>query len=251
MPVTEQGPDTRLRSLAEGFAEELTETVRGVLPGAPRFHAFLSKTRFWVTPVDDARKQRPVVLTINGDPRLDLEVSFYCHWNTNRAFLAVDQSHVKLYYHGRGAQRVPLLRYEYERGWTDPPGAHVHVHAHRDELAYLLRLAERGQPQERMAKDRLPQLSEIHFPVGGHRFRPCFEDVLLMIIREFAVDKEPEWRDVIDRAIQRWRTKQLCAAVQDVPEVAADKLRKLGWTVEPPPGIVPRPRTGIPKLFLP
>ncbi|MEV8391205.1 MULTISPECIES: hypothetical protein [unclassified Streptomyces] len=211
----------------------------------------MTQRRFWVTPANEDQEQQLLLLSIDGRPRLKLDVSFYCHWDTERAFMAIDQSCVKVYYHGRRSP-IPLMRYEYERRWTGyPPGAHLHVHAHRDEIAYLLRLAESGNPAQRLTQDRLPQLSEMHLTVGGHRFRPCFEDVLSMLIREFAVDTVPGWEKVIDRGVQRWRKTQLRTTVRDLPEVAAEKLRELGWSVEPPAGTVPPPRPSTPRLFCP
>lgn len=246
-----EGSDARLRAFAEDFADELTETLRGVLSGAPQFRAFLTNSRFWVVPADEERQQKLIPLSINGRPRLALDVSLHCYWDTEQAFLAVDQSQIKLHYHGRSLG-VPLLRYEYDRRWTaHPPGAHLHVHAHRDEIAYLLRLAEGGKPAERLKKDKLPQLAEMHLTVGGHRFRPCFEDVLGMIIREFDVDVAEGWEAIIERGVQRWRETQLRAAVRDLPEEAAGVLSALGWSVAPPAGSVPSPRSGSPRLFCP
>jgi hypothetical protein len=43
-------------------------------------------------------------------------------------------------------------------------------------------------------------MSDLHFPVGGSRFRPSLEDVLDMLVRELGVDHEPGWRDALARA---------------------------------------------------
>lgn len=144
----------------------------------------------------------------------------------------------------------PLIRFEYVRRSKEPPGAHIQVHAHRDEMAYLLRLADAGRPQAGMKRDRIPRLSEMHLPVGGHRLRPSLEDVLLFLVREFAIDTQPGWRKVIEQQQREYRLLQMRTAVRDAPEDAAEVLRELGYEVTPPP-------TGIPeqakdsKLFWP
>ncbi|MEW2704236.1 hypothetical protein AB0948_04360 [Streptomyces koyangensis] len=94
------------------------------------------------------------------------------------------------------------------------------------------------------------------FPVGGHRFRPNLEDVLLLLEREFAIDVEPGWRKIVDAETQKWRLLQLRAAVRDAPDVAAAVLRDhLGYTVIPPESEgLPAPRPAAEKdsrLFWP
>jgi hypothetical protein len=243
--------DSVLRQYAEEFADELTETVRGVFPDAPQFRAFLSATRFWVAPADEDCVQQLLILNINQQPRLQLDVSFECHWDRDGSFMAIDRSHVKIFYYGKRSL-TPLLRYEYVRKMTThPPGAHLQVHAHRDEIAYLLRLADSGRPAKRLKQDKLPQLSEIHLTVGGHRFRPCFEDILGMLIDEFSVDTVDGWEKIIQQGIERWRTKQLLTAIRDLPDVAAQKLTAMGWSVKPPADRIPPQRTSVPRLFAP
>ncbi|MGW2844272.1 hypothetical protein [Streptomyces sp. NPDC001274] len=145
----------------------------------------------------------------------------------------------------------PLLRYEYLRSSKEPPGAHLQVHAHRDEMAYLLRLAERGRPKQGMRKNKLPRLSEMHLPVGGHRMRPSLEDVLLFLQREFAFDTVDGWKTVIEDHLMNWRVMQLKAAVRDAPDTAARVLRALGYSVIEPGVPVARQALEAVKLYWP
>ena len=41
---------------------------------------------------------------------------------------------------------------------------------------------------------QVPNISQLHFLVGGDRFRTALEVVLEMLIREFGVDHEPDWQ---------------------------------------------------------
>lgn len=125
----------------------------------------------------------------------------------------------------------------------------MQVHAHRDEVGYLLRLAEKGRPKQKF--NRLPRSAELHLPVGGHRMRPALEDVLLFLKREFAIDTVDGWKAVIDEHLRSWRLTQLKTAVRDAPDSAAQVLRGLGYTVVEP--LVPGARQASDevKLFWP
>jgi hypothetical protein len=55
----------------------------------------------------------PVDLSINGQPRLQLLIKFYCTWGSKNTYLAVEKS----FFHVRLDERdTPLFRYEYVRG---------------------------------------------------------------------------------------------------------------------------------------
>lgn len=227
-----------LDDLATEFANKLTALTRGVLgEDSPRFHAVNLGNKVRVSPIRDGEVIGRIPISINQEQVLSLLVRHYCCWDGSSTFLATDQADVHLFY---GDLSDPLIRFEYKRSSCEPPGAHIQVHAHRDEMAYLLRLSEAGRPKEGFRKRKLPKLSEMHVPVGGHRMRPSLEDVLLFLKREFAIDTVDGWRSVIDQHLREWRSVQLKAAVRDEPEHAAEVLRNLGYTVEPP--MSPRPR---------
>ena len=79
-------------------------------------------------------------------------------------------------------------------------------------------------------------MQDLHFPVGGHRFRPALEDVLEMLIDEFGVDKSGDTLERLQAARVRWRRTQTRAAARDAPGAAAESLRAMGYVVEPPSG---------------
>lgn len=222
--------EATLDDKATQFADKLTALTRGVLgEDSPQFSAQNVGNRIRVAPLASDRRIVRIPVRINEERCLNLFVQHLCCWDGAAKYLAVDRTEVKVFYEGSSD---PLLRYEYERYWDDPPGAHLHVHAHRDEMAYLLRLADKkGRPRNGMRARKLPRLAEMHFSVGGHRMRPALEDVLLLLEREFAIDVVKGWREVLDVHLREWRVLQLKAAVRDAHEAAAETLREIGYVV--------------------
>ncbi|MER6534343.1 hypothetical protein ABT215_11130 [Streptomyces sp900105755] len=220
---------SKLDELATTFADDLTALTRGVLgEDTPRFAALNMGNRVRVSPISADEKVQRIAVSVNGESVLSLMVRYYCCWDGSSTFLATDQADIHVHYAGISD---PLIRFEYVRRSKEPPGAHIQVHAHRDEMAYLLRLADAGRPRQGFRRRRLPRLSEMHLPVGGHRLRPALEDVLLFLKREFAIDTEQGWRTVLDEHLVNWRKIQLMSAVRDAPEAAAEVLRTMGYEV--------------------
>lgn len=79
-------------------------------------------------------------------------------------------------------------------------------------------------------------MSRIHFPTGGHRFRPTLEDVLQIIEEEFGASPGPTWREVLHSNRVQWRRHQTGAAVRDCPSEAVRVLQELGYTSQVPDG---------------
>lgn len=74
-------------------------------------------------------------------------------------------------------------------------------------------------------------LSKVHLPVGGERFRPALEDLIEMLIRDCGIDGAPGWEGAVEKGRMRWRIRQLRASVRDQQAEAVDVLRTLGWKV--------------------
>ena len=74
------------------------------------------------------------------------------------------------------------------------------------------------------------RVSDLHFPVGGSRFRPCLEDVLDMVVRELGVDHQSDWRNALAVGRERWRRMQAAAVVRDASE-AIRVLEQLGYDI--------------------
>lgn len=153
-------------------------------------------------------------------------------------YLAVKKASFRVDPADKGA---PLFRYEFVDGMQPTiPSAHLHVHAHRDEFLFALFRAGHGKPATRAkavdgsAKRAQPQFSDVHFPVGGARMRPCIEDVLQMLHTEFAIDVAAGFQAVLDEGRAQWRRRQLGAAVRDAPEEAVRVLNEMGYEISPP-----------------
>ncbi|MEU6497558.1 hypothetical protein ABZ890_45635 [Streptomyces sp. NPDC046984] len=240
---------SKLDELATTFADDLTALTRGVLgEDALRFAALNVGNRVRVSPMSTDERVQRVPVSVNGEAILSLMIRYYCCWDGSSTFLATDQADIHVHYAGISD---PLIRFEYVRSSKEPPGAHIQVHAHRDEMAYLLRLADAGRPKQGFRRRKLPRLSEMHLPVGGHRMRPALEDVLLFLKREFAIDTAPTWRSTLDEHLRNWRKIQMMSAVRDAPEAAAEVLRAMGYKVDPPMVVSPRTPDENVKLYWP
>jgi hypothetical protein len=226
-------PDGRpLQDVAEEFATELADTVSRFLGQECRFTcSAIDGGRFNVAEENDG-----IPLTIDGQPVLVLSVDIYCYWDSRETYLAVEASSFKVFA-GR-QQGEPLFRYDFLR---DPanrniPCAHLQIGAHRDEFTHALGYggytSRRAKTRAAKPPGRAPKISEVHFPLGGPRFRPCLEDILAMTREEFGIDTATDWASVIDKGRRSWRLKQVAAAVHDCPEEAARVLQDLGYAVE-------------------
>jgi hypothetical protein len=233
-------PHDQLLQQACDFAARLTRTVQSafgseVAPFTARAAEGSTRSRMTVV-------QQPstgISLSIDGVPRLLLRVEFWCVWDHAETYLAVDEAKIKIL---SIDDKEPLFRYEYLRAPTaGQPCAHMQVHAHRDAVTFLMTLSGDGSPRGRRRRAAVhrqgsqPRMAELHFPLGGHRFRPCLEDILEMLLDEFGVDAPAGAKEALCRGRERWRTDQLAAAVRDSPSTAARVLTDLGYTVAPPP----------------
>jgi hypothetical protein len=229
---------------AQRFATEISETIRGLVPDCAPFTALAVQSRVSV-------EQSPatgIPLRVNGRPLPTLKVSFRCEPDTSGAFLAVEKSSFEVY-EGAKAAGEPLFRYDYVRKpQSQIPAAHLQVHAHRDAITYVMSQAGTATPRgkRRANATEVPRLAELHFPLGGHRFRPCLEDLLEMLVSEFGVDSTKASRESLRQGRERWRRQQTRSVVRDAPDEAVAILTELCYQVtapaEPPIGSTARLR---------
>jgi len=236
-----------LEAKARAFATDLTATLRNAFgPNVRPLHARALRSD-GEPPV--SVRQTPdtgIPLTVGGVPVLTLTITYLCTWDTEARFLAINASTLKVYA-GARASGEPLFRYEYVRDvHSDQAGAHLQVHGHRDALTYVMTrcgsVTQSGKNlREQIAEGKAPTMAQLHFPLGGSRFRPCLEDVLDMLVRQFGIDAREGWREALALGRDRWRRKQTAAAVRDAPSEAVAVLRRLGYDVRLPPGATPPP----------
>ncbi|GAB2530041.1 hypothetical protein [Paramicrobacterium agarici] len=237
--VTNSAKDLQsLEDRANHFALETMETLAEIIPSGNLGFEVLAAVSSG-NPQVVVRQAEPegLVLTVEDQELLRLIVDYKCSWNSASEYLAVVKSTFEVRFRG---VTEPLYRYDYLReSGTAIPAAHINVHANRDEIVMaMVGAGNKGRGKSRIKQldlsgGRIPRLSQIHFPVGGHRFRPCLEDVLEMVILEFGIDvKDGTYRTAIADGRERFRRVQLQAAVGDDPELAAEKLRELGFSVD-------------------
>ncbi|MGH9280666.1 MAG: hypothetical protein ACRD12_21560 [Acidimicrobiales bacterium] len=107
----------------------------------------------------------------------------------------------------------PFCRYDYEREKADGyPEAHLHVYGDTDAIDRCSR-----SPTSK-------RLGDLHFPVGGRRFRPALEDLIAFLVREGMAMGKPGWEVVVESHRQRFHRIQLKAAVRRDPDTARSML---------------------------
>lgn len=236
--------ESSLRERVEEFRSELQDALSTVAP--------LEECEFAVEARRDDHGPSLVIrqddalgipLRVANEILFRLQVSFKCAWSASEEvqhrYLTVVSSSYKVFV--PQAPGAPLFTFDYLRkSDTGVPVAHLNVHGHRDEVVFAMLNAGRSGRGRRRAKEiekfgRVPRLADLHFPLGGHRFRPALEDVLEMLIVEFGIDPvERDWRTSLERGRQRYRVTQLRAAAADDLEAVADLLEERGYTIVRP-----------------
>lgn len=218
------------------FAAQTTATIRTVCASAPDYVAQVSTRKgVWKATVATP-EDVPVPLTIEDRRRLRLTVSYECRASPRHSFMLVERSNFILL-PAEGSE--PLVQLEYIRHpHSDVPCCHLQVHAHRDDWTFAMTRNGVGSRRRKVAKrastERVPQLSDVHLPVGGPRLRPTLEDFLEMLIHDLGVDHTPDALAILAQQRRGWRTDQSRAIIASLPDVAAEVLRDQGYTVKPP-----------------
>lgn len=222
-----------LEEESDAFARRISDAVSAFIGDTVPFKATSSGSRFVVSDDTDG-----IVIPVGEVGTLALEVNYRCELDGAGRYLKVLSSKVAVYA-GSRPRGDPLFRYEYvyDQGEGLPAG-HLHVHAHRDQFTRVMTLAGvSGAARRQAAPDaelEAARMSRIHFPTGGHRFRPTLEDVLQMIEEEFGAKPGPTWPQVLRANRVQWRRQQTGAAVRDCPSEAVRVLEELGYGVRPP-----------------
>lgn len=166
-----------------------------------------------------------IPLLSQGMTVIGVAFEYRCTWDSTNQFLAVQRSSIGVYPFANPAAN-PLFRVEYVRNPDSyRPSSHFHLHAHRDEFTHLMSFATKlDVAKTKKVEDYFrkgTQLSHFHFPTGGHRFRPCFEDILEVLRVEFKLDVDTnEWTPHLKSARLKWRQVQTSAVVRDDPQTA-------------------------------
>jgi hypothetical protein len=158
-------------------------------------------------------------------PRTELwmDVSFQLRLDAEREHLMVQQSFFGVF--GSQDAKHGLFHYDYERDKADGyPDAHLQVYGESTLLPAL------NDPR----KDPGRSLAQLHFPVGGKRFRPCLEDIIEFLIVERLVEARDGYEKVLEAGREGFRRNQLLAAMRRDPGAVEAFVDRYGL-----PGSVP------------
>jgi hypothetical protein len=188
--------------------------------------------RYAVRPAGESHEQK-IPLYVGQQHVADLLLAIYLTLDRSGEHLKTARSDFRVF---STLDRTPLLRMEYRGDMRVDPVCHWQVHAERGAFTHLLSMANTIDAR----RVRRPHdLSTVHLPVGGERFRPCLEDLIELLIRDCGVDHQPDWESAVQGGRENWRVRQFRSAVRDLQEEAADVLSLEGWTVAPPAGSPP------------
>jgi len=156
----------------------------------------------------DSLEIRPFRLRVGrGRPHGWLEVSYRLCLDDEGKYLTVVSSYVGIF--ASDQAKSLLCHVDYERNKTHGyPEAHLQVEGESAALS-AWRLVDGSQ-------DRA--LRDLHFPVGGRRYRPALEDVIEFLIVEKLAAPRKGWKVVLDESRDDFRRRQLRAAIRrDLP----------------------------------
>lgn len=217
-----------LRSQARDFAGRLTDLLNRTICDGPRLKTVMQEDGEvgWVgykITKDDPFIGEAIPVAVGRKPRVYLHISQALELDSEGSFLKVRASNYDLCLDP--TLETVVLHYDFNREPGNPyPDAHVQVHGESVAFADLC---------NRTGVDMT--LGRLQIPVGGRRYRPSVEDVIEMLIVEgFAEPRDERWPDILAEHRKRWHEMQLKSVVRREPEIAAEELRRQGWTVTPP-----------------
>jgi hypothetical protein len=213
---------------ARVFAAEVSELLNLTVTNGVRLSAVITHRNGTNVLVGKGLTKRnfvaePIPLTINArQPVGYLQVAYTLAADPEETYLAVVKSHYGLY--SADALAGMVVHWDYDREPDHAyPAAHVQVNGECSQLTENSRSAGREC-------DHRP-LRDLHFPVGGRRFRPTLEDVVEFLVVEGIVDVRPDSLEVVKQHRALWEDRQLRAAVRRHPETAMRQLREDGHIV--------------------
>jgi hypothetical protein len=203
---------------ADRFAGTLQDLLNATVCDGVTISAYIeSPTRIIVGPglTRSSLETKPVRLAI-GRARVAgwLDISYRLCMDAENQYMTVVSSFVGIY--AADDLTTALCHYDYERDKTHGyPEAHLQVEAESAALNSW-RLTEGG------SKD----LVDLHFPVGGRRYRPALEDIIEFLVVEKLAKPRPGWDAALNQSRDRFRSRQLRAAIRRDLETATEAVRE-------------------------
>jgi hypothetical protein len=205
-----------LEADARGFAAEVSSLLNLTVTDGVRISAVLTDTGTCIVGKGVGRsnfRAEPIPLTLGKKaPRCWLRVAHTFQLDEEGEHLAARKTDYSLYADESASEM--LFHYDYDREpANDYPQAHFQINGVADTLVNLC------------GGDR--PLKDLHFPVGGKRFRPALEDVVEFLVVEGLADGRPRWRDALEESRRGWHQLQLLAAVRRERRLVSEYLQEL------------------------
>lgn len=223
-------PERRGLLLAQirSFGTELADLFENTI-GSPRLHLGvrwredLGDGRLGYKPDGQGIPSRIPLPGPDGKPSCFLYLLFRLTMN-DAGHLVTTKSALRLFLHEVG-DSPPLFRYEFLRDYDlNYPNPHLHIESENSEAWKEL---NRRTNQKK-------GLGQLHFPLGGKRYRPSVEDFLEFLIYEGYVRAVDGWEDAITVYRTDFHHRQLSAAIKADLPIAVSTLRDLGYKVKAP-----------------
>jgi len=217
-----------LEERSREFAGEIGDMIAATLGNHVQMVSVKFDERYVVRPDGLLKKDQRIPLHVQGQHLADLAVAVFLQLDHAGEHLKAQRTDIAVY---STLDRTPLVRLEYLSDMRKDPVCHWQFHGERGAFSHLLSIAHAKNSRQ---VSQPHDLSSVHLPVGGERFRPCLEDVLEMLIKDCGVDAVEGWQAALEDGRERWRMRQFRTTVRDLQQEAADVLEKYGWTVSPP-----------------
>jgi len=224
-----------LKEQSEIFANDLSQLFEIVLDSEPKFEIlfFKDQDKAIIGP-GPFKNNKPSNILLprecDGESTpLELGINFTVEMDNRNEYMQVCTSAFGLWIdvtHGERKAK-PIVRVEYDRHpiKRERASAHVHLHANSPELAWAY--GSCGQTA--------PNLHDLHFPVGGRRFRPSIEEFLLFLHREnIFTNYKACWKQEVLKSLEVWEERQARATARQFPEEVKKELERLGYTITNP-----------------
>ena len=239
-----------LETQAKKFANEITNIAQCFDNKVKPFISEILKSEILNKPnsaVVEIHNDDGFSLYTNKKPNFHIEAQWTCRYDADGQWLRVERSGFKIF-NGIEDKR-PIFRYEYDStNGQNLPSAHIHFHGDHPDMNQhgafdnfsdaFEDCGDGSSRSKRRQKGKKKKLSDLHFPVGGSRFRPILEDVLLMLIEEYGINPQKGRKETIkllEKNVEKWRIIQAQTIVREVPSIAVNALKEMGYTITPPP----------------
>ena len=170
------------------FADQIETLLEATLEGETKLEMLPPN---WEKKKAAFSVQKSLVIGKSSSTRLHLRCEYRLCTNSAGNHLATESSTFKVEF--KALKRfAPIVRFEYERNARNKPASHFQFHADSVELGLLLARAGKYSTAA--------QQQDVHFPMGGDRYRICLEDVIEIVDQVAAAElKRPVTRDSGDQ----------------------------------------------------